>query len=105
MGNFLQSPLPIYKCTLCNTTIEEKYFLECGICNVYFHKKCYGNQINKRGLYNKHARYTQCPMKTCQRIGVISTCTYINHYPTANIQQVKNIPIATALSHEHESNL
>ena len=100
MGNFLQSPQTIYKCALCKTTIEEQYFLECGICNVYFHRKCYGNHINKRGIYNKHARYTECPIETCQRVGVISTC--INEYPNAKNVKVKNIPIAKAVSYDHE---
>lgn len=99
MGNTFQSSQNIYKCALCNTTIEEREFVECGICKVYFHRKCYGNQTNRRGLYNKHARYTECPIKTCQRVGVI--CTYINEYSNANIK-VKNIPIAEVVSYGHE---
>ena len=100
MGNFLQSPQTIYKCALCKTTIEEQHFLECGICNVYFHKKCYGNQINKRGLYNNDATYTECPIQSCQRVGVISTC--INEYTYAKNKKVKNIPIAKAVFYDHE---
>lgn len=39
------------------------------------------NHINKRGIYNKHARYTECPMSNCQKVGVIST--YIIEIPNA----------------------
>lgn len=81
MGNTIQPVQRLHNCKLCNTDIADIEYVKCEICDVYFHRKCYGNHINKRGIYNKHARYTECPMSNCQRVGVIST--YIIEIPNA----------------------
>jgi hypothetical protein len=86
------------KCLLCNDIIHHEY-LSCGACDSDFHRQCYNYSLNEYGDLNQNARFTTCPNKICNRVGVI----YRNSSPLINTtakyrpeNSDENIPVVDA---------